>query len=220
MEKRQEVFLEEKLYFKPANYGKGKKKEQIKVKGNHKVFKLIGLLLFLLIIIVIIIWLLHGKTTVTGRYPENIKNESLECNIANLTYEKTNRISPAKTDTKVTMIFYGLDQLSSINFRYTMHLASNKEAGEAEAITHVQLAENLADSGLSYEEFNNKFTRVDSDLTLSLYSSEELKKDTMHGYFLINKLQDTNQYPSALKEYRKNYEAQGFTCKSSIDKKE
>lgn len=215
--------MEEKLYFKPANYGKGKKKKQAEQKGapkeekNRKALKFVGLLLFLLVTIIIIIWLLRGKTTVTGRYPENIKNESLECNIANLTYEKTNRISPAKTDTKVTMIFYGLDQLSSINFRYTMHLASNKEAGEAEAIAHVQLAENFADSGLSYEEFNNKFTRIDSDLTLSLYSSEKLKKDTMYEYFLINKLQDTNQYPSTLKEYRKNYEAQGFTCKSSID---
>ncbi len=216
------MFLEEKLYFKPANYGKGKRKKQAEQKGKsenkkkHKALKLVIILLVLAIIVAVIIWFLRGKTTTTGRFPENIKNESLECNIANLTYEKTNRISPAESDTKVTMIFYGLDQLSSINFRYTMHLASNKEAGEAEAITHVQLAENFADSGLSYEEFDNKFTRVDSDLTLSLYSSEELKKDTMYGYFLINKLQDTNQYPSTLKEYRKNYEAQGFTCKSSI----
>lgn len=217
--------MEEKLYFKPGNYGKGTKKKPVTHgddKDNsdnpHRLRNFIVLILVLALIVLIIIWLLRGKTTTSGRFPENVKNESLECNIANKIYDKTNNVSPANTETRVTMIFYGESEFSSINFRYTMHLASVKEAGEAEAITHVQFAENLGYSGLTYEEFNNKFTRIDNDLILSLYSSEKFKKDTAYEYFLINKDASTGAYPESLEDFRKNYESQGFTCKSSLDK--
>ena len=221
--------MEEKLYFAPANYGKGRKRSEKSgslsehnkkdnSEKNHKALKSAGFCFFLAIIVIIIIWLLRGKTTTSGRFPENVKNESLECNIANKIYEKTNNISPASTEMRVTMIFYGEKEFNSINFRYAMHLSSVKEAGEAEAITHVQFAENLGYSGLSFEEFNNKFTRIDNDLILSLYSSEKFKKDTAYEYFLVGKNADTGAYPESLEEFRKNYELQGFTCKSSIDK--
>ena len=223
--------MEEKLYFKPSNYVKGAKKKDSKAKlepkpeqktdkseKTHRTRNLILFLVFIAVVILIILWLLRGKSTTSGRFPENIKNESLECNIANNVYDKTNNVVPANTETRVTMIFYGENEFSSINLRYTMHLASAKEAGEAEAIAHVQLAENLGDSGLSYEEFNNKFTRIDNNLTLSLYNSEKFKKDTAYEYFLINKDASTGAYPKTLEDFRKNYESQGFACKSSLDK--
>ncbi|MBQ8996426.1 hypothetical protein IJ095_00120 [Candidatus Saccharibacteria bacterium] len=206
--------MEEKLYFKPEEYGKKKEKREKSEKKNHKGLKLVIFLIFIVVIIIVVLWLLRGKTTVSGRFPENIKNESLECSATNQVYEKINRIKPASSETKITMIFYGTNELNSINLRHTMHLASNKEAGEAEAIVHVQLAENLASSGLGYEEFDNKFTRIDGDLTLSLYSNSKFKKDTAYEYFLINK----TAVPTSLEEFRAIYESQGFICKSSIDK--
>lgn len=86
--------MEEKLYFKPADYGKGKKKaekDKPKEKENHKVAKLIGILLFLLIVVVIIIWLLRGKITTTGQYPENVKIESLKCESAKVHTRKSQK---------------------------------------------------------------------------------------------------------------------------------
>lgn len=218
--------LEEKLYFRPADYGKGLKKhkekpasaeKQTEDRKSHRARNLVLLLLFLIITAIVIFWLLHGKTTVSGRFPENIKNESLECNIAGLAYLKTNRVVPNSTETKVTMIFYGENEFNSINLRHTMHFPSSIAASEAEAIAHVQIAENFGYSGLSYDEFDNKFTRIDGDLTLSLYSSEKFKKGTMYEYFLVNELPVVGAYPTTLAEFRQNYESQGFTCKSSID---
>lgn len=207
--------MEEKIYFKPGRYGKGMKRESAESSKRKKRIGLkLSAFLLVLIIIVIIILLLRGKTTVSGRFPENVKNESLECGIVNQVYEKTNHIKFASSETKITIIFYGTSELNSINLRYTMHLASSKEAGEAEAIAHVQFAENLAGSGLGYEEFDNKFTRIDGDLTLSLYSNGKFKKDTAYEYFLINK----TAVPTSLEEFRTVYESQGFACKSSIDK--
>ncbi|MBQ3468374.1 hypothetical protein IJH19_02485 [Candidatus Saccharibacteria bacterium] len=217
--------MEEKLYFKPGNYGKGIKKKTAKPDNNkdagaksHSLRNLIIFVLVLTIIIMVILWLLRGKTTTSGRFPENIKNESLECNISGLIYEKTNRITSPKTETKITMIFYGVDDLNSINLRHTIHLSSSEEAARSEAIAHVQLAENLADSGLDYGEFNNKFTRIDNNLTLELYDNGSFKKDIMYGFFLVDKISDSDHYPTKLEEFRNNYENKGFACKSSIDK--
>ena len=125
--------MEEKLYFKPADYGKGKKRKRAeedepKEKKNHKALKLIGVLVFLTILIVVIIWLLQGKTTTTGRYPANVRNESLSCLATDKAYEPANRISSDNKELKIDMIFYGAEKLSSVSLKYTLTFASSEEA--------------------------------------------------------------------------------------------
>lgn len=211
--------MEEKLYFKPANYGKGKKKEQTetKEKGNHKALKLIGLLLFLLIIIVVIIWLLRGKTTVTGRYPENVKSESLECVSNQTIYQKVDKVDSADKELKITMIFYGESGLSSGSLKYTLRLDDHLKAAQTESILHSQFAKNLVASGHKFEEFDNKFTVMDGDLVITLHLSDGKIDERSKDYFLVEQTA-AKAFPKTLSEYRNNYEAQGFTCKSSLDK--
>ncbi len=191
-------------------------KKSEKSKKNYRYVVLALLLIFVTTLILIIFWLTRGKTTTTGRFPDNIKNESLECNISNLSYEKIGKVPTSNTDTKITIVFYGTEKFNSINLRHTIHLASPEVAGETEAVAHVQFAENLGYSGLNYLEFDNKFTRIDNNLMLSLYNTKPFTKDTMYEYFLIDK-NNNGQYPTSLEEYRKNYESQGFTCQSSIN---
>lgn len=214
--------LEEKLYFAPADYGKGahkrKEKQENKKEGkNHRAIKLGGFLLFLAIIIVVIIWLLHGKTTTSGQYPENVRNESLTCVSNATTYEKTSDVNSDDKELKVSMVFNGTETLSSASLKYTLRFGSYSEAYSAEAISHAQF--NLALQALGYDasKFNNKFSIMDNELVISLSANlDKSIDDATRSYFLIDYVKG-DQLPRTITEYRANYEKQGFSCTSTID---
>ena len=214
--------MEEKLYFKPANYGKGKKKEQTKQKSepktekNHKALKLVIVLLALVIIVAVIIWLLHGKTTTTGRFPENVRNESLECEQDGIIYGKTNKIKPESTKLKLTFVFYGEDNFASASLKYDATFTNDYEARKAEPIAHAQFAKELAADGFSFEEFNNKFSTIDNQLVLTLFINDGKIDDHAKSYFYIDTDENTTP-PTKLSEYKTVYEKRGFVCKSSLE---
>lgn len=216
--------MEEKLYFKPGNYGKGKKKKQAEQevdsspkKKEYRAVKLISLLLFLLIAVIVIIWLLHGKTTTSGQYPENVKNESLACESKTITYEKTNNINSDDKDLKITMVFAGKESLSSASLKYTLRFGSYSEAHSAAAISQAQFNLDLQALGYDASKFNNKFSILDNELVITLsLSSDKSLDDTTRSYFLVDYIKD-DQLPKTLAEYKSNYEKQGFSCASTID---
>ena len=213
--------MEEKLYFKPASYGKGikKKPEPEKLakteKGekNHRFRNLTVFMLFLAIIIVAILWLLRGRTTTTGQYPENIKNESLTCASDNITYSKIGSVLPTKHELKINMVFYGEEKLSSINLRYNLTFASDAEAYAAEAKSHADFNLGLQKSGHSSGSFHNKFTLMDNTLNISLRADNNEIDELTREYFLL----DRTNPPTTINEYQANYEAQGFSCSSTIN---
>ncbi len=220
--------MEEKLYFRPAKYGKGLKKKAHatektadggaqKEKKDHKALKLVSFLLFLAIIIFIIIWLLHGKTTTTGQYPENVRNESLTCISTTTTYEKVNQVNSNNKELKISMVFDGEDALSSASLKYTLKFGSYSESYSAEAISHAQF--NLALQALGYDssKFNNKFSIIDNELVISLSTTASKGIDDFtRSYFLIDYAKD-DELPKTLAEYKTNYEKQGFSCTSTVD---
>lgn len=216
--------MEEKLYFKPGNYGKGKKKKQAEQevdnspeKKDHKAIKLISLLLFLLIVVIIIIWLLRGKTTTSGQYPANVRNESLTCTSNAITYEKVNQVNSDDKELKISMVFTGKDTLSSASLRYALKFGSYGEAHSAAAISQAQFNIALQTLGYDSSKFNNKFSIIDNELviTLSIASSKSID-DTARSYFLIDYVKD-DELPKTLIEYKTNYEKQGFSCTSTVD---
>lgn len=213
--------MEEKLYFKPADYGKGKKRKRAeedepKEKKNHKVLKLIGVLVFLAILVVVIIWLLQGKTTTTGQYPANVRNESLSCLATDKAYEPANRISSDNKELKIDMIFYGAEKLSTMSLKYTLTFASNEEAYSAEAFNHAGFNLGLQERGFSSGSFNNKFSLMDNILVLALHAdASEVEEELVREYFLL----DRSAFPKTLSDFRKHYESTGFSCTSTIDNK-
>ena len=222
--------MEEKLYFRPADYGKGlkskskKQKQSEKVRGdtdgnggNHRLRNFIIFTLVLALIIVVILWLLRGKTTTSGQYPENVKNESLACESKTIIYEKTNSVNSDDKDLKFSMVFAGKESLSSASLKYTLRFQSYEAAHSAEAISHAQF--NLALQALGYDasKFNNKFSILDNELVITLsLSSDKSLDDTTRSYFLVDYIKD-DQLPKTLAEYKSNYEKQGFSCTSTID---
>ncbi|MBQ6147761.1 hypothetical protein IJI70_02890 [Candidatus Saccharibacteria bacterium] len=206
--------MEETLYFKPET--SGNKKRTKEKKKDHKLLKLFSSLLLLLIIILIVVWLLRGTRTVSGRYPENLKNEYVECISNDITYDKANEISSDDKELKISMIFYGDKEFNSANLKYTLHFSERLEAAQAESLLHAQFAKNLAESGYSFEKFSNKFSIIDSDLVLTLHTSDGKMDDRAKSYFVVDGL-DSGELPVTLVEYKNSYEAKGFSCKTSLE---
>ena len=212
--------MEEKLYFKPAKYGKGIKQKAKPEKdedggNNHRDRNLVILLLFLVIIILIILWLLRGKTTTSGQYPENLKTESLECTSDSIRYQKIAiHGKPKSTELKISSTFYGTEKLSSINLRYSMYFDSEAEAINAEAVAHASFNIELQGNNRSSSEFHNKFTILDNKLETSLFANLSDLDNFSKSYFVLFQDKDL---PETLYEYRKQYEDQGFKCEASID---
>ena len=194
------------IYFKPESSGKKDKKD-------HKFLKLFFFLLFLLIIILIIIWLLRGSKTTSGRYPENIKNESLSCVSNTAIYEKANERIADKRELKINAVFYGGNKLSSIGLIYTQDFDNDGDAYAAEAILHAQFYRGLQNMGYEHSRFNNKFSLMNNVLVLTLRTDANEIDDSTKDYFLIG----SDNSLTTLQEYRTNYESQGFACSSSIE---
>ena len=208
--------MEERLYFEPETSGKKKIKKEKEKKKNHKFLKLFFFLLFLLIIILIIIWLLNGSKTISGQYPENVKNESLTCISNNIQYEKTSWIDSDNKELKINAIFNGEDSLKTISLIYTLTYASEEDAYFAEAKSHAQINEGFATIGYNTRKFNNKFSRYDNKLIITLTASGAEIDEYSADYFLLPK-EETKARLEKLSDYEKELEAKGLKCASTIE---
>ena len=214
--------MEEKLYFKPADYGKGRKKKQVKhkskskEKNNHKILKLAGIIIFLAIVAIIIIWLLRGTTTTTGQYPENVKNKSLTCVSSQIQYEKTSWINSDEKELKINTIFNGTDSLKSLSLIYTLTYESEADAYLAEAKSHAQLNEGFATMGYDVRKFSNKFSRYGNKLIITLTTNKTELDEYSASYFLLPTSEEGFVLKS-LSDYQNAFEAQGMTCSSTTE---
>lgn len=219
--------MEEKLYFKPSNYGKKQKtqkkpktksepeKPKSEDKKEHKILKLVIFFVCLTIIILIILWLLRGKTTTTGRYPENVRSESLECSTTELSsiYPKLGNFdTPKSHELKITAIFRGEDELTSISLKELLFYPSNHDAIVVEAKAHANFNIGLRTYNYGTEKFDNKFSIIDDRLLFNIYSTASGIDDLSKSYFMIN----SETLPTSIFDYKTEYEAQGFTCTSTL----
>ncbi len=218
--------MEEKLYFKPASYGKGTKKkkqrsEKIAKPANsdsakdHHIRNFSLFLALAAIVILIILYLLRGKTTTTGQYPANVKNKSLECISTSLTYDKLGTVSPAPAETNLTLtaIFSGENALSSLSLKNLMTFTSNSEAVVAEARTHATFNIGLRTYNYGTEKFDNKFSIMSDKLLVNLTAKAKDLDEFSKGYFLIT----SEELPTTLSDFRALYESQGFTCRTNFN---
>lgn len=172
-------------------------------------------MLFLLVLIIIIIWLLHGKTTTTGEYPANVKNESLECTSHELTYNKLGTVSPAPKETTLTLtaVFSGSNELRTLSLKNLMTFESNSEAIVAEARTHANFNIGLRTYNYDTDKFDNKFSIMHEKLLVNLTLKNKEYDEFSKDYFLLA----SDPLPASLDDFKEVYEAQGFTCRTTFD---
>ncbi|MBR3204492.1 hypothetical protein IKF81_02300 [Candidatus Saccharibacteria bacterium] len=204
--------MEEKIYFKPKE---GIKKH--KSKKEHKWLNLTIVCILLLAIIIIIFYLLRGKNTISGQYPENIRNESLSCEKEKSDYEKANLKEIENSDIKINIIFNDKKAVKSISLIYTAIFPTEKDAYATEAVSHAFFNKSLEASGYSASKFSNKYARYDNKLILSLTANGNEIDSFSAPFFMIKTNEGDEVNMNNLESYRSMYESQGFTCHDSLE---
>ena len=210
--------MEEKLYFKPAKYGKGIKNQKEKTEKkdkdekDHRTRNLILFLIFIITVVLIILWLLRGKTTTAGQYPANVKNETLNCESSNLPYSKITSVSSEQKNLKLNLVFDNSEKLKSIALIYTMGFTNDEEVKRAEAFAHAEFNLGLNAAGFNSSMFENKFARYSNQLIISLFGDLSTLNEYTASYFMIDDAESPDSLPKSIDEYAQNYQTQGFTC--------
>lgn len=212
-----EVVLEEKLYFKPTDYGKGGKDKRPRrtadgeEKKEHRAARLIFLLGFLALAILIIVWLLKGKMMSTNEKIPNVKNTALSCSSDSFVYPLFRYDNAESRNLEVKMIF-SEDELKSISLEYTLFYNSAEAIKASEAHNHAEMNFNFGRSGLNPDHYDAKYTILSDSMRMNLYSVANRLDEAAKPYFLIN---GDGTFPTRKTELKKNYEAKGFSCKTT-----
>ena len=112
------------------------------------------------------------------------------------------------------MIFEGEEKIKSLSLLYTMYFNSEKEVRDAENISNAELGKALAAAGFYTTDFDNKFSKYDDRMTVSLYSTGSRINEFSAPFFM---LKTENGVPTSLKEFKTNYESSGFSCTSTAE---
>lgn len=205
--------MENKIYFQPEVHVKRKQRKETTGK-NHRELYLIVFLAFVGIIILAILYLLRGTTKISGKYPENINNESITCYSKELRFDKTPSLDSDNKQIRINMIFNGEEDLKAISLEYTLNYATEDEAYRAEAVSHAELNRSLASAGYSTDKFENKFARYNNKLIISLFSNLNELDQISASFFMLN--HDAVVSSKTMDEYEEYYTNQGFACKSTL----
>lgn len=174
-------------------------------------------LIVLAVIIVVLVFLLRGRETTTGEFPNPVTNEALTCKKNSVAYTKISTLGSKSQEIAVTMIFNGTTSLNKISLDYTLKFDSAAAATDSiKATAQEQFTNYLSIDKFSFTEFNNKFSLIKDKLLVSLYGdSTDLESSARASYFMLDTKKST---PKTLEDFRKAYEKQSFKCTSTTDK--
>ncbi|MBR3131716.1 hypothetical protein IKG31_04070 [Candidatus Saccharibacteria bacterium] len=173
-------------------------------------------LIVIAVIIVILVFLLRGRETVSGEFPNPVTNEALTCKKNNAAYTKISTLSSKSQEIAITMIFNGTTSLNKISLDYTLKFDTATVSDSIKASAQEQFSNYLSIDKFSFTEFNNKFSLIKDKLLVSVYGdAADLESSARASYFML----DTKKsVPKTLEDFRKAYEKQSFECTSTTDK--
>lgn len=208
--------MEEKLYFKPASYGKGTKAKKPESEKPEKepthIFLKFGLIILVLVaIVLVIIYFLHGKTTTTSEKIPNVKSVALSCASDSFIYPIFVYDGSKSRGLEVKMIF-SEEELKSISLGYSLLYDSADLVQASEAHNHAAMNISFGKNNLEADAYNAKYTILSDRMRMNLYAPSSKLDETAKLYFLID---GDGTFPKSVQELRKNYESQGFACEIS-----
>lgn len=208
--------LKKKIYFEP---NPGPERKDHKNSSGVKTTRLILSVVIIGLIIGILAWALKGNEKSSGQYPANITKEPLYCKSSNIRYSKITSTNSDNTELALTLIFSGTTELDSIFLSYTMSYDNEEAAVGAETFSHADFNRGLTASGYDVGKFDNKFSVYNNNFIVTLYAeAAEINSGTLQ-YFGLNDDDDKANFvmPYTLEEYKKAYEAKGYTCSSTTE---
>lgn len=168
----------------------------------------LGASLCTLAIILLFVFLMKGTTTVSGSYPENVKDNSVICNSSGLSYQFFRYDNSSEKDAKISILFNG-DNLKSISLVYTLLYSNEIGAKTSEAQNHAAMNIHFGEDGLGGDSFSAHYNINGNKMTMNIYATpSDLRTTYGSKYFLIDGL----PLESSIEQYKNHLEKQGFTC--------
>ena len=188
-----------------------------KKRKKDQLIKLVAILLILGAVIFMILWLLKGKTTTSGNFPGPTRNDFLVCQKQNPEYGIIELRNPLKSEAKVTFSITESGEMHSASLTYTSVYENERGAYDSRNVTNGVFGQALAKSGLSPSALSNKFTLYDNKLIITLTAERgELNAKTAK-FFMLKNTDDLDFSRATTSDYQRLYEAQGFSCQTSLE---
>ena len=182
---------------------------EAKVKKKNK--KNTGILIigtvFVAIIIILLIFLMQGKTTTSGNYPENVSSHSMTCVVNNVEYPFFTYDKSDSQSTTINMIFSN-NKIKNISLIHVMNYSSEEMITGSEAFNHAAMNKSFG-SALGPDALGARYSKLDNAMKMSLFADNSEITDISAKYFLID-LDNANS--RGMDDYKKNYESKKFDC--------
>ena len=160
------------------------------------------------VFVVLLVLFGKGKTTVSGKYPEDYKSRSLTCEIERklypvFTYDYSDR------KTMEVKIIFGNEGAESFYLRQILyyHTMENIAGGEAHNIA--ALYKSFYADGMNDGALGSKFAKLDDSVQFTLFAPKKEMSQVKYKYFLLDR---NAEQMTSVEEYKKAYENQGFVC--------
>jgi len=171
---------------------------------------LISIMLIVATITLIIGFLLRGKTTVTGNFPDPVSSDSIICEGDNIEYPYFKTSTAEKTTTRITSTFTD-GKLSSVSMVYSLFDDNSSTINNSESANHARINLATQADGLGSDIFNLHFSKLADRLEARFYAEAKDINNVSSKYLMLEPLSDNNAVYS--KNFvQKNYEAKGLKC--------
>jgi len=157
----------------------------------------------------VLIFLMRGETTVTGSYPDDVKDRTLTCEKSGLDYPFFSYPADNGEHTKVNVIFH-VETLRTISLVQTLYYSNADSPRGSEAHNHAAMNTVFGKNGLSSDALGAKYARFDDKMTMSLFASADEFNSATAKFFLLS-----DSIPTSSDGFKKAYENLGFSCSVS-----
>ena len=165
----------------------------------------------LISIVILLIFLMRGKTTVTGQYLDDVKNVSLSCEGVGLPYPIFTYDNSSQKKAKLNLIF-SRDELKSISLVYNLSYSSLNSSTASKAHNHAAMNISFGKDGLNADNYSAVYSESETGLQMSLYATgSDLKSSVFKKYFFL----EGDTIANSPDTYQRAYESRGFTCKTN-----
>ena len=178
--------------------------------------KFLAVFLILGAVIFAIVWLLRGKTVITGNDTRLINSEYITCTSNNVSYKLINLRNPVSMSARATAMSSSQLETSKISFTLTATYPNSEDTNRANNIASVSLAQSLAETGLEVSTIKYKMSVYDNKLILSFTAKLDGIDSKLAKFFMVGTSNEDGSLDLTLPNLQQNYEEQSFDCMGNI----
>lgn len=160
-------------------------------------------------IIIALFFMLKGSTTTSGKYPEDVVSTSLSCSKNDAFYPFFDYDNADSKEIKINATF-NQDIIESISLIARLYYSSSDKIVSSEAVNHAAMNKSFG-FALGPDALGASYAKLKDAFKMSLFAEKKDINADSARFLLIS---PDPELPQTMSDYRKNYEQQGYVCKT------